>query len=283
MRTSASSNSSSNPSRLPIPPMSPVSPMSPASATSQSRPAILQVKDVSVGYNQQTALLKNLNFDIFAGEIFMVVGRSGVGKTSLLQSLISLVPPLQGTIEILGENLYALQEEQRNKVLQSIGVTYQQGALFSSLNVFENLALPLREFTDLPQSMIEAVCRLKLSQVSLTGFEDFLPDQLSGGMVKRVAIARALMMDPSIIFFDEPGSGLDPILAHDLDRLIVNLAHEIGVTFVIVSHDLNSVFQIADRVALLDRAQQGISFIGKPQDSPQLKEMLQVMATVETP
>ncbi len=254
----------------------------PSKGKQEKQPSpILSVKNLSVGHNPDQILLENINFEIYSGEIFMIVGGSGVGKTTLLHNLIGLLPPQRGEVRLFDTNLFEIDEAEKNKILQSIGVTYQQGALFSSLTVYENLALTLREFSDLPENMIRRVCNMKLKLVSLEGFADFLPDQLSGGMVKRVAIARALITDPKIIFFDEPGSGLDPVLVSELDDLILDLSKNIGITFVIVSHDLRSVFHIADRVAVLDKSAKGTSFIGAPRDSEQLKKSLKKLTIID--
>ncbi len=196
-------------------------------------------------------ILDNISFDIPTGSIFMIVGPSGCGKSTLLNHLIGLKRPAAGDILILGKELTTAEEQDRLDVLKHIGVTYQSGALFGSMTLLENTRLPLEEWTDLPSDAIDQIAMNKLSLVGLENFANHLPDQVSGGMQKRAAISRAMALDPDILFLDEPSAGLDPITSAELDDLVLTLSQQFGITFVIVSHELRSIFSIADTVIVL--------------------------------
>jgi phospholipid/cholesterol/gamma-HCH transport system ATP-binding protein len=214
-------------------------------------PAIV-VKDLRVNYGARE-ILHGINFEVPSGETLVILGGSGSGKSTLLRTLVGLELPSGGEIWIRGKNFAAMSDAERDGLRKKMGMSFQSGALFGSMTVGENVALPLREHTSLDDSTIEIMIRLKLDQVGLSGFEDYMPAQLSGGMKKRAAIARALAMDPEILFFDEPSAGLDPIIAAGIDDLILKLKKAFRITIVVVTHELASAFLIADRMILLDK------------------------------
>ncbi len=214
-------------------------------------PAIV-VKNLRVNYGARE-ILHGINFEVPSGETLVILGGSGSGKSTLLRTLVGLELPSGGEIWIRGKNFAAMSGAERDELRKKMGMSFQSGALFGSMTVGENVALPLHEHTSLDDSTIEIMVRLKLDQVGLSGFEDYMPAQLSGGMKKRAAIARALAMDPEILFFDEPSAGLDPIIAAGIDDLILKLKKAFRITIVVVTHELASAFLIADRMILLDK------------------------------
>jgi phospholipid/cholesterol/gamma-HCH transport system ATP-binding protein len=214
-------------------------------------PAI-SVRNLRVKYGERE-ILHGVNFDVPAGETMVILGGSGSGKSTLLRTLVGLERPSAGEIYIMGKEFANISEDERDELRKGIGMSFQGGALFGSMTVGENVALPLQEHTDLDPSTIEIMVRLKLDQVGLSGFENYMPAQLSGGMKKRAAIARALSMDPQVLFFDEPSAGLDPIIAAGIDELILKLKRAFKMSIVVVTHELASAFLIADRMIVLDK------------------------------
>ncbi|MBQ9693555.1 MAG: ATP-binding cassette domain-containing protein [Kiritimatiellae bacterium] len=219
---------------------------------------------VASGYNG-TVLMQDINLTIQRGEIVFLLGGSGCGKSTLLKHIIGQVPPISGTIRILGRETTGPQTEaERLATLRSFGMMYQSGALFGNLSVLDNVLLPLREFSGLPEAVCETAARMRLAQVGLLTRANAMPAELSGGQKKRAAIARAMALDPPILFLDEPSAGLDPITAASLDALIYRLSRELGMTIVIISHELASIEAIADRAIYLDRSVGGVLDQGTP-------------------
>jgi len=227
--------------------------------------AIIRVEGLIAAYDG-TVILDDLTFEVMPGEVFVILGGSGCGKSTLLKHMIGLHPPARGRILIEGRDIATAEGRERLEILKRIGVMYQMGALFGSMTLLENVRLPLEEYTDLPDDAIDTIARMKLRLVQLQGFEQHMPSEISGGMKKRAAIARAMALDPRILFLDEPSAGLDPITSAELDQLVVQLARSLGITFVVVTHELPSIYAIADRCIMLDKRVRKIVATGKPAD-----------------
>jgi phospholipid/cholesterol/gamma-HCH transport system ATP-binding protein len=223
----------------------------------------IEVRDLTMQYGSNV-VMKDLTFSVNRGEVFVIMGGSGSGKSTLLKHLTGLKPPAKGTILIDGEDFGAAAAEARVHVLRRMGVLFQNGALWSGLTLAENVALPLTEFTALDAGAIAEVVQLKLALVGLSGFGEFYPAAISGGMRKRAALARAIALDPEIVFFDEPSSGLDPVSASRLDDLILEVKSSFNTTIVVVSHDLASIYRVADRALFLDIEQKTMTALGNP-------------------
>ncbi len=242
-------------------------------------PAPIEVEGLECRYGDEV-ILTGISFAVRAGELFFVIGGSGCGKTTLLRHLIGLMKPAQGAVRYFGENFTDADQEARRSLLRTFGVLYQSAALWSSMTLRENVALPLEQYTALNRRERDEIVTLKLAQVGLAGYEDYLPVELSGGMRKRAGLARALALDPRIVFFDEPSAGLDPVTSRKLDELVLQIRDTLGTTMVIVSHELASIFTLADRVIMLDREARGIIAEGRPRelaaanDDPRVREFL---------
>jgi phospholipid/cholesterol/gamma-HCH transport system ATP-binding protein len=221
-------------------------------APAKSDVPIIEVANLIADYGERR-ILDDIDLQVASGEIHVVMGGSGSGKSTLLRHLLGLNRPAGGSIRLFGDEIHHLSARQLHHLRRRIGVSFQGGALFNSLNVEENVAFPLREHTRLDDNTIRIMARMKLEVVNLAGFGRLMPAQLSGGMIKRAALARAIVMDPQLLFFDEPSAGLDPVVSADLDELILRLREAMGVTILVVTHELDSAFRIADRITVLDK------------------------------
>jgi len=244
---------------------------------------VISLHDLRVSYGERE-ILHGISFDVQPGETLVILGGSGSGKSTLLRTLVGLEKPSAGEIWIKGRDIAKTSTAEMDAIRRKIGMSFQSGALFGSMTVGENVALPLREHTRLEDSTIEIILRLKLQQVGLEGFEYYMPAQLSGGMKKRAAVARALAMDPEILFFDEPSAGLDPIIAAGIDQLILELKRAFRMTIIVVTHELASAFLIADRMLLIDKG--NIVALGTVQEmrastQPRVRQFLDRVAEPE--
>ena len=244
---------------------------------------VISLRNLRVSYGERE-ILHGITFDVLPGETLVILGGSGSGKSTLLRTLVGLEKPSAGGILIKGQDLAKASAAELDEIRRKIGMSFQGGALFGSMTVGENVALPLREHTRLQESTIEVILRLKLEQVGLEGFEYYSPSQLSGGMKKRAAVARALAMDPEILFFDEPSAGLDPIIAAGIDELIVQLKRAFRMTIIVVTHELASAFLIADRMLLIDKG--NLVALGTPEEmrsstQPRVRQFLDRVAEPE--
>lgn len=224
---------------------------------------VIRVENLTAGYGD-ISIIEDINFEVQTGEVFIILGGSGCGKSTLLKHMIGLLPPVSGKVFIYGSDIVSAHGKEKIDILRRIGVMYQNGALFGSMNLMENICLVLEEFTDLPQDAMEFIAQMRLKVVGLDGSAYKMPSELSGGMRKRAAIARAMALDPRILFLDEPSAGLDPITSSQLDDLIIELSRSLGITFVIVTHELPSIYKVADRVVMLDENTRSIVASGKP-------------------
>jgi len=253
-----------------------------AQSSGQSE-TMISLRNLRVSYGDRE-ILHGIEFEVERGETLVILGGSGSGKSTLLRALVGLERPRSGEIWLRGKNLAAVSSQDMDEIRKKIGMSFQGGALFGSMTVGENVALPLREHTKLEDSTIEIILRLKLDQVGLAGFENYMPSQLSGGMKKRAAVARALAMDPEILFFDEPSAGLDPIIAAGVDQLILELKKAFHMTIIVVTHELASAFLIADRMVLIDKG--NVVAIGTPDEMrssthPRVRQFLDRVAEPE--
>jgi phospholipid/cholesterol/gamma-HCH transport system ATP-binding protein len=224
-----------------------------------SAPALIEVEHLVAHYGPRL-ILDDISFTVQAGEILVVLGGSGSGKSTLLKYMVGLLQPTAGAVRYQGRDLVRMEEDERAALLKHVGISFQSGGLFNSLTLADNVALPLREHTDFDEETIEALVRMKLSLVGLADAEYRLPSELSGGMRKRAGVARALALEPEILFFDEPSAGLDPITAAGLDQLILTLRRLLGLTLVVITHELASIHALADRALMLDQGK--IIFLG---------------------
>jgi phospholipid/cholesterol/gamma-HCH transport system ATP-binding protein len=239
----------------------------------------IEIRDLTMAFGS-FVVMRDINAKIKRAGIFVIMGGSGCGKSTLLRHMIGLKAPAQGDIFYQGEPFWQSSEEARQKRLRTFGVLFQSGALWSSMTLVENVGLPLGEYTDLSEGAILDIARLKLGLVGLKGFEDYYPAEISGGMCKRAGLARALALDPEVVFLDEPSAGLDPISSRNLDQLILQLRDSLGATFVVVTHELPSIFAIADDAIFLDARTRTMRAQGNPREllehstDPQVREFL---------
>lgn len=241
--------------------------------------ALIEVRNLDLEYDDYK-VLQNVTFDLKEGECLVIMGGSGCGKSTLLKSMTGLLQPADGMVKVDGQNLWSGSHNERKKILRKFGVLFQGGALWSSMSILENVCLPLQVHTSLSQTDYEEIGRYKLNLVGLSGFENFSPSELSGGMRKRAGLARAMVLDPQVLFFDEPSAGLDPLNSRRLDDLINELKESLGITFVVVSHELASIFEIADDSIFLEADSKRLIAQGIPQDllkddsQPKVQEFL---------
>ena len=239
----------------------------------------IELRGVSMAYGDYV-VLRDINATVRRGEVFIIMGGSGGGKSTLLKAMIGLKAPARGEVLYEGKSFWKAGEQERQAMLRNFGILFQSGALWSSMTLAENVALPLGEHTDLPAAEIAEIARLKLALVGLAGFEEFHPSEISGGMRKRAALARAMALDPEYLFFDEPSAGLDPISSRRLDDLILQLRDSLGATIVVVTHELASIFAIGDRAIFVDAETKTVRAEGNPKEllraseDPYLREFL---------
>jgi phospholipid/cholesterol/gamma-HCH transport system ATP-binding protein len=229
------------------------------------KPPVILVEGLTASFGDEV-IFENVNFQVHRGEILVILGGSGCGKSTLLKHMIGLYRPAAGRVLVNGVDVNTDDDQELRRLRMGIGVLFQSGALFGSMTLAENLALPLQEYTDLSPADIELIVKMKLGLVQLAGYENHLPSEISGGMKKRAGLARAMALDPNVLFFDEPSAGLDPITSVEMDNLIKSINAGMGTTMVIVTHELESIFSIAHRVVILDKGARGIIAMGDPRD-----------------
>lgn len=230
-----------------------------------SKPITIDAKGLSVGYGDYV-LLHDADYQVNKGDIFIIMGGSGCGKSSMLRVLTGLIPPLKGSVVINGIDVATAPAAEVQKIREKSGILYQSGALFSSMTLAENIMLPMQQYTDYSPAAMRELAHLKLALVGLSGFDDFYPSEISGGMKKRAGLARALALDPDIVYFDEPSAGLDPISSHNLDDLIIEINRSLGTTIVVVTHELASIFAIGTNSIFLDATTKTITAKGNPKE-----------------
>jgi phospholipid/cholesterol/gamma-HCH transport system ATP-binding protein len=233
--------------------------------SSQEKKAVIVVENLTAGYGENI-ILKDINLEVYSGEIFIILGGSGCGKSTLMKQMIGIQTPFSGRVLVNGIDIHTEDEAEQGKIRRQIGVAFQAGALFGSMTLGENVALPLQEYTDLPEEEINRIVKMKLGMVNLRGYENHPPGELSGGMQKRAGLARAMALDPQVLFFDEPSAGLDPVTAAELDILIKGINAGMGITMVVVTHELQSILNIAHRVIMLDKEARGVIAEGDPRE-----------------
>jgi phospholipid/cholesterol/gamma-HCH transport system ATP-binding protein len=230
-----------------------------------SQTPLIKVRNLVAKYGD-AVILKDLNMDVYSNEILAIIGGSGCGKSTLLRHLVGLNLPAQGEITIDDKVISEHEVSSFDEALRKIGILFQGGALFGSMTIAENVALPIREYTDLEPDAVDELVRMKLCSVDLNGYEDHLPSELSGGMIKRAALARALALNPEILFLDEPTAGLDPVISAEIEELILRINHSLGTTMVVITHSLNIIFKVAHRIIMLDKSTKAIVAQGDPKE-----------------
>ncbi|WP_462329221.1 ABC transporter ATP-binding protein [Thiohalocapsa halophila] len=249
----------------------------PGNAGTGSAPAHIRVEGITLGYGE-TLVQQDLTFDIRRGDVFVIMGGSGCGKSTVMRCLTGLLAPWSGRVLLGGESLWELPAARRSALMRRNGVMYQSGALWSSMTLEENICLPLEQYTELAPEQMRAIAEYKLALVGLAGFGDHYPSEISGGMRKRVGVARAMALDPEVLFFDEPSAGLDPLSARRLDELILELRDSLGTTMVVISHELDSIFTIADDAVFLDAETKTMLATGNPHELRDHSPVAQVRA-----